>query len=154
MLSKELQSFKQDMRKDLGEFKNNVKKTMKQDLAEFKDNVLKELQNQNASIAEAQSRIADLESACLELKDTLLTVAKQNSDMQDKLLDLESRSRRNNLRIYGIPEGKEGSSVTEFVGAFSKVSSHYQTAWISRSNERTGCCLKNHLLLHFRGQLL
>lgn len=45
-LLKELQSFKQDMRKDLGEFKNDVKKTMKQDLAEFKDNVLKELQNQ------------------------------------------------------------------------------------------------------------
>ena len=31
------------------------------------------------------------------------------------MIDLESRSRLNNLRIYGIPEGKEGKSVAHFV---------------------------------------
>ena len=31
------------------------------------------------------------------------------------MIDLESRSRQNNLRIYGIPEGKEGKSVAHFV---------------------------------------
>ncbi|KAJ4922902.1 hypothetical protein JOQ06_026193 [Pogonophryne albipinna] len=30
--------------------------------------------------------------------------------MQGKLVDLEGRSRRNNMRIYGVPEEKEDSS--------------------------------------------
>lgn len=32
-----------------------------------------------------------------------------------KIVDLESCSRRNNLRISGVPEGKAGRSATEFV---------------------------------------
>ena len=119
-LSKELKDFKQDMRKDLSEFKSDVTKSMKDDLAEFKAEVLSELQSQNASITEAQTRIADLESVCLELKDTLITVVKQSTEMRDKIIDLESRSRRNNLRIYGIPEGKEGKSVAHFVSELLK----------------------------------
>lgn len=35
LLYKELKDFKQDMRQDLSEFKNDVKKTMKDDLTEF-----------------------------------------------------------------------------------------------------------------------
>lgn len=99
-LTKELVDFKQVMRRDLGDFKNEIKKAVKDDFAEFKEEVLHELQVQNASIAEAQTRIADLESASLEMKDTLLMVVKQNMEMRDKIVDLESRSRRNNIRIY------------------------------------------------------
>lgn len=77
LLSEELKDFKEDMRWELSEFKNDVKKTMKDDLTEFKDEVLRELQSQNISIVEAQTRITDLESACLEMKDTLLKVVKQ-----------------------------------------------------------------------------
>lgn len=64
---------------------------MKEDLTEFKDEVLQELQSQIASIVEAQTQIADLESACLKIKCTLLTVVKQYMSMQDKTVDLESR---------------------------------------------------------------
>lgn len=119
-LANELKDFKQDVRRDLGDFKDDVKKTLKDDLTEFKDEVLRELQSQNASLAEAQTRIADLESACLEMKETLLAVVKENTGMRDKVVDLESRSRRNNIRIYGVPEGKEGASVTEFVNELFK----------------------------------
>lgn len=35
--------------------------------------------------------------------------------MTEKLTDLESRSRRNNLRIFGVPEETEKGSVTQFV---------------------------------------
>lgn len=114
-LSKEIKDLKQDIKKDLSEFKNEVKTTMKEDFSEFKADVLREMQNHNANIAEAQTRIADLETACSELKDTLITTIKLNRDMQDKIDDLESRSRRNNLRIYGIPEDREGKSVMDFV---------------------------------------
>ena len=110
-LSKELKDFKQDMRKDLSEFKSDVTKTMKDDLAEFKEEVLRELQSQNASITEAQTSIADLESVCLELKDTLITMVKQSTERRDKIVDLEMKS----PGIYGIPEDKEGKSVVYFV---------------------------------------
>lgn len=120
MLHTELKDFKQGMRRDLDEFKNDVKKVLKDDLAEFKGEVLRELQSQNANIAEAQTRIADVESACLEMKETLLAVVKENTQMRDKVVDLESRSRRNNIRIYGVPEEKEGRSVIEFVNELFK----------------------------------
>lgn len=75
-LSKDLRAFKQDVKRDLREFRRDVKKTTKEDFAEFKVKVIRELQSQHASIAEAQTHIADLESACLEMKDMLLTVVK------------------------------------------------------------------------------
>lgn len=37
------------------------------------------------------------------------------SQQENKLLDHEGRSRRENLRIYNVPEGAEGSSMVEFV---------------------------------------
>ncbi|KAE8296855.1 hypothetical protein D5F01_LYC05624 [Larimichthys crocea] len=119
-LHTELEDFKQGMRRDLDEFKNHVKKVLKDDLAEFKGEVMRELQSQNANIAEAQTRIADMETACLEMKETLLAVVKENTEMRGKIVDLESRSRRNNIRIYGVPEEKEGGSVIEFVNELFK----------------------------------
>lgn len=120
MLRTELKDFKQGMRCDLDEFKNDVKKVLKEDLLEFKGEVMQELQSQTTNIAEAQTRIADMELACLEMKETLLVVVKENSQMRDKVIDLESRSRRNNMRIYGVLEEKEGRSVTEFVNELFK----------------------------------
>ncbi|GAA6105879.1 uncharacterized protein LOC109138835 [Tachysurus ichikawai] len=37
---------------------------------------------------------------------------KLHTKMEDKLLDLESRSRRDNIRIYGVPKGAEKDSTT------------------------------------------
>lgn len=49
------------------------------------------------------------------MKDALVKSMKKQKDAQEKLTDLEGRSRRNNIRIYGVPEEKEGNSVSEFV---------------------------------------
>ena len=42
---------------------------------------------------------------------------KLHTKLEDKLLDLESRSRRENIRIYGVPEGseKESTMMVSFV---------------------------------------
>lgn len=81
---------------------------------------MQELQSQKTNIAQSQTRIANMEFACLEMKETLLAVVKENLQMRDKVVDLESRSRRNNMRIYGVPEEKEGRSVIEFVNKLFK----------------------------------
>ncbi|KAK2863548.1 hypothetical protein Q5P01_003081 [Channa striata] len=71
----------------MSEFKSDVKNALRDDLAKFKDEVLLELQNPNANITEAQTRIAELESACMEVKDMLVTVAKQSMEMQNNHLE-------------------------------------------------------------------
>lgn len=119
-LTKEILDFRRDIKHELGEFKEDVRKTMKDDLKEFKDEMLQKLENQNANIGEAQTRIADLEATCIGMKEALLTAIKQNNEMHNKLVDLEGRGRRNNLRIYGVPEDKEGKSVVDFVSELLK----------------------------------
>ena len=45
----------------------------------------------------------------------LQELLQEQNRMKDKLDDLESRSRRNNLRMYGIPEDTKTTSVLSFV---------------------------------------
>ena len=55
-----------------------------------------------------------------EATETLCTYLKQQRFLQQKLTDLESRLRRNNIRIFGVAEGEEGNSVQQFVEKFIK----------------------------------
>lgn len=48
-------------------------------------------------------------------KDALLSLLKEQRKLREKVIDLVSRSRRNNIRIYGVPEDSEGESVIDFV---------------------------------------
>ncbi|KAJ8375565.1 hypothetical protein SKAU_G00061450 [Synaphobranchus kaupii] len=48
-------------------------------------------------------------------KDTLIQLINNQRALQDKLTDLEGRSRRNNIRIYGVPESAEGTSMHHYV---------------------------------------
>ena len=53
-----------------------------------------------------------------EATEALGTSLKQQRALQHKLNDLESRSRRNNIRIFGVAEGEEGEdSGPEFIEA-------------------------------------
>lgn len=69
---------------------------------------------------EAQTRIAALESVGSVLKDTPLTVLTQSTETKDKIADVEIQSRRNGLRFYGVPEGKEGRLTADFVSELVK----------------------------------
>lgn len=73
---------------------------------------VKEFKETLGSLTEAVSvhdaRIDSLESAVKKMEGV-------NTALQLKIEDLESRSRRNNIRIIGIPEGAEGTRPTDFV---------------------------------------
>lgn len=73
------------MRRDLTELKNYVKKTGRRP-HRVQGLSFTRASNQNVSIAEVQDRISDLESACLEMKDTLLILVKHNTEMQNNTL--------------------------------------------------------------------
>ncbi|KAK7925063.1 hypothetical protein WMY93_007373 [Mugilogobius chulae] len=55
-----------------------------------------------------EQRIKVMETSLEELR-------QQNKTLRSKLSDLEGRSRRNNLKIVGIPEGEEKGRPTDFV---------------------------------------
>lgn len=95
---------------------------MKNELKDLKQEIYQKLTANSARIqanetrlSEAEARINEAESANMALKEALIKSMERQKTMQEKLTDIEGRSRRNNMRIYGVPEGKEGNSVHNFV---------------------------------------
>ncbi|KAJ8392643.1 hypothetical protein AAFF_G00073170 [Aldrovandia affinis] len=60
-----------------------------------------------------ETRLTTLESTCSAL-------TKENEALRLKTDDLENRSRRNNIRITGLPEKVEGSQLNSFIEVFLK----------------------------------
>ncbi len=64
---------------------------------------------------EVEYRVAEVEEWSVNAKDALLQALKEQECIVSKLTDLETCSRRNNPRIFGIPEGEEGSNACKFL---------------------------------------
>uniref|UniRef100_A0A3Q2ZQ98 L1 transposable element RRM domain-containing protein n=1 Tax=Kryptolebias marmoratus TaxID=37003 RepID=A0A3Q2ZQ98_KRYMA len=56
-----------------------------------------------------------LDSIATDVQGLAEQVDEQQRKTQFKVLDLESRSRRNNVRVFGVPEGQEGNSTTQYI---------------------------------------
>lgn len=74
-----------------------------------------EIANANKKIVEAQGRIDKVEEHVQNLEQVLNKVIKVMHQQENKLLDHEGRSRRENLRIYNVPKGTEKPSMMDFV---------------------------------------
>lgn len=64
------------------------------------------------------SRVTEVEQRLSDTQDVIPQVAamsKEISLLKAQTEELENRNRRNNLRIYGIPEGEEGSDMLAFL---------------------------------------
>lgn len=67
-----------------------------------------EVENMGMTLSETMDRMTTLEKNQKEL-------TKKCKNLQDKYLDLENRSRRNNLRIVGVPEDAENGNMLTFI---------------------------------------
>ncbi|KAF0036607.1 hypothetical protein F2P81_011919 [Scophthalmus maximus] len=76
---------------------------------------MRKLTPSHAKIAEAEMRIENVEDRVQNIEQVLSKMIKVMNQQENKLLDQEGRSRRENLRIYNVPEGAEGPSMVEFV---------------------------------------
>lgn len=56
----------------------------------------------------------------IELRDALLHSIKQQKLLQTKVMNLEGRSCRNYIRVYGIKEDAVGNSMLTFIDNFLK----------------------------------
>uniref|UniRef100_A0A3Q2ZBQ9 L1 transposable element RRM domain-containing protein n=1 Tax=Kryptolebias marmoratus TaxID=37003 RepID=A0A3Q2ZBQ9_KRYMA len=79
-----------------------------------------DIHNQAARLTEAEQRVNELETVNMDLRDSLSYCLKQQKNLLDKVTDLEGRSRRNNICIYGIKEEAEGNSMQTFIANFLK----------------------------------
>lgn len=64
---------------------------------------------------EVEKRVEFLEGSEKELKANPPASKVELDQLWDKIEDMENRSRRNNIRIVGIPEGKEGQDMVKFL---------------------------------------
>ncbi|KAJ8396746.1 hypothetical protein AAFF_G00013450 [Aldrovandia affinis] len=70
------------------------------------------------SATSCSNDLGSLNKTVKALKDELKVVKSQIKGVQAKCDDLEGRSRRNNIRLVGVPEGREGPRPGEFISKF------------------------------------
>ncbi|KAK7880910.1 hypothetical protein WMY93_032443, partial [Mugilogobius chulae] len=79
---------------------------LKQDIADLKQN----FEKLETRVEDAEERIAHNEDRVMELTKVIFHLMRKQKHLEDKCEDLESRSRRKNLRIYSVPEKMEGNT--------------------------------------------
>lgn len=69
-------------------------------------------------VSSLELAVEDLHQRVIDLEETCSTLRESNAHLKAKVIDLESRSRRQNIRILGLPESIERGHPAEF---FSKL---------------------------------
>lgn len=79
------------------------------------DDIKDELNKTNQRIGEAEGRTDEVETRLQAVEQVMRNMLKVQVQHEDKLADQEGRSRRENIRVYNVPENEEGSSMITFV---------------------------------------
>lgn len=73
------------------------------------------LQSFRKDISELQERVTQVEEFHMAASEAIRLLLADRIRLRDKATDLERRSRRCNIRIYGVPEDSEGGSMIEYL---------------------------------------
>ncbi len=83
------------------------------------NNSVKELRVELEELASAakqtRDRVDSVQAATREDRRTVTDLRNQLERLTEKMTDIEDRSRRNNVRLVGLPEGAEGSDAAGFL---------------------------------------
>lgn len=79
------------------------------------EDMRKEISDCTERVSQAELRISSAEDDVVSLQAKVHTLESKNKTLEDKLLDLETRSRLNNLRLVNLPEGAEGQDLCSFL---------------------------------------
>lgn len=119
----EIQAIRVDVKKELSEAIG----TLKSELVDFRGEISTKLNGISSELREitdrveaTEQRVADVEESHAEAAEMLTYTLELQKSIQTQLTDLEARSRRNNIRIHGIPEGAEGDNMKTFLEEFFK----------------------------------
>lgn len=118
----------------LASIRDTINETMVKAMSGLQTNISKQLTDINQKLeetagkieatlkrlGEAEQRIGEVETFGVEVQEVLTQMQKTQQELKSKITELEGHSRRNNIRIYGIKEGAEGTSMARFVENFIK----------------------------------
>ena len=116
-VKKEVKEVKQgisDVRREVKEELDRIRRETESKL----EGINADMKTQHDNTEEAQTRIAELEEWQTGAKSEMLTMTALTQRMKEKMTDLEGRSRRNNIRIFGVPEGTEENSTGKYLESF------------------------------------
>uniref|UniRef100_A0A3B3XXM6 L1 transposable element RRM domain-containing protein n=1 Tax=Poecilia mexicana TaxID=48701 RepID=A0A3B3XXM6_9TELE len=102
------------LRKEHTDASNNTKATLSRVELSLKD-VLERTTKLEQQITDNNQRVSEAEDQLLRHDRVLRYMLQREANLAAKCEDLESRERRNNIRIYGIPEGEEKNDIISFV---------------------------------------
>lgn len=104
----------------LKEMSEAILKTINDRFDQFETKFASLQSSQNALTARMDSideKASDHECRLAVMEKTMGKLQTENTRLRAKTNDLEGRSRRNNIKIVGIPEGEEKGRPTEFISA-------------------------------------
>lgn len=124
-MSKQMEGALKGVRDEVGKLREQVDRIgaeTTQRLDGFRDEMNRkfeavevDMRDQRKDIGLVEERVGETEEWNTEAQDIVAVLLEQQTRLQEKLTDLEGRSRRNNIRIWGVKEGLEGDSVTKYI---------------------------------------
>ncbi|MEQ2275761.1 hypothetical protein XENORESO_008280 [Xenotaenia resolanae] len=114
-VTKEIREIKQVVRSDLATFKEEFN-GFQEELNVVREQIESKLSEKRATRTKKGNRGSTNKNQWpgrLEYRSKTSSLKEQ--ELKEKLTDLEGRSRSNNMRIFGIPEGAKGDSIPCYV---------------------------------------
>uniref|UniRef100_A0A3B1K9Q6 L1 transposable element RRM domain-containing protein n=1 Tax=Astyanax mexicanus TaxID=7994 RepID=A0A3B1K9Q6_ASTMX len=116
-----------ELKRELAEFRESFTADIKKQLNDLSAEIHQKIQDTSNRIDDAVKRLGEVEESMADtktwdigVKEALTQLLINQRDLRAKITDLEGRSRRNNIRLYGVPEKAEGSSMVAFVEGLIK----------------------------------
>ena len=122
-IKKNMADFRQEVKQELAMMKAAIKKeiqgeirALRQEMDVQLQKVSKEMEDRREEIAEVQRRVAETGAWRSETDKALTKLEERVSGLHDKLLDLQSRQMRNEIRVFNCPEtAEDGQTMVEFM---------------------------------------
>lgn len=118
MLHSVMDSFKTDFFGKIDSLNTNLRSEMSAVKDEFRkciESVQNKLEIHGATLSELEHCATDHSTRISELEANVESLGSKVAYLDNRCEDMESRMRRNNIRLLGVPEGVEGPRPSEFI---------------------------------------
>lgn len=112
-----IESLKTEMKQDNDNVRRDIS-SLQQELSSKLDKMAGDMRGLTGRMDEVEDRVGHVEDVTLELTQALTDCLKRQRGIQNKLTNLESRSRRNNIRIFGMDERENPKSMVQYIADF------------------------------------
>ena len=108
-----------ELRADInGQFDSTISAVVKREITAVLEPFEKKIATHGGAIADLERSASDHDYKLTELQNKVSSLNTLVDSLSKKCEDLEGRSRLNNVRLVGLPEGAEGPRPTEFMAKF------------------------------------